>query len=125
MSPEASAEYEKNLVNLVADLRKDVKAPDMKVVVATTGYGGRELASFTKDDQKEAIGKIIAAQLALPTRPEFKGSAATTETRDFYRPQEPFGGNKQTIHWHGNGESYWLVGEAMGRDMVKLLEKGK
>jgi hypothetical protein len=97
----------------------------MKVVVATTGFGGRELAGFTKDDQKEAIGKIIAAQLALPERPEFRGSAATTETRDFYRPQEKFGGNKQTIHWHGNGESYWLVGEAMGRDMVKLLEKGK
>ena len=125
LSPEASSEYEKNLVNLVTDLRKDVKAPDMKIVVATTGFGGRELVSFTKDEQKVAIGKILAAQLTLPTRPEFKGAAATTETRDFYRPQDPFGGNKQTIHWHGNGESYWLVGDAMGRDMVKLLEKGK
>jgi Carbohydrate esterase, sialic acid-specific acetylesterase len=121
MSPEASYEYEKNLVNLVNDLRKDVKAPNMKIVVATTGFGGRELVSFTKPEQKEGIGKIIAAQISLPTRPEFKGSAATTETRDFYRPQDKFGGNKQTIHWHGNGESYWLVGEAMGRDMVKLL----
>ena len=125
MSPEASSEYEKNLVNLITDLRKDVKAPAMKIVVATTGYGGRDLVGFTKAAQKEAIGKIIGAQLALPTRPEFKGAAATTETRDFYRPQEPFGGNKQTIHWHGNGESYWLMGEAMGRDMVKLLGQGK
>jgi Carbohydrate esterase, sialic acid-specific acetylesterase len=125
LSPEASSEYGKNLVNLVTDLRKDVKAPDMKIVVATTGFGGRELASFTKNEQKEAIGKIIAAQVALPTLPEFKGAAATTETRDFYRPQETFGGNKQTIHWHANGESYWLVGEAMGRDMVKLLEQKK
>lgn len=121
LSPEASSEYEKNLVNLVTDLRKDVKAPNMKVVVATTGFGGRELASFTKEEQKMAIEKIIAAQIALPSRPEFKGAAATTETRDFYRPQETFGGNKQTIHWHANGESYWLMGEAMGRDMVKLL----
>ena len=121
LSPEASAEYEKNLVNLITDLRKDVKAPAMKVVVAVTGFGGRELAGFTKAEQKEAIGKVIAAQLALPTRPEFKGMAATAETRDFYRPQETFGGNKQTIHWHANGESYWLVGEAMGREMVNLL----
>jgi Carbohydrate esterase, sialic acid-specific acetylesterase len=125
MSPEASSEYEKNLVNLVTDLRKDVKAPGMKIVVATTGFGGRELAGFTKAAQKEAIGKIIAAQMALPTRPEFQGAAATVETRGFYRPQEPFGGNNQTIHWHANGESYWLMGEAMGREMVKLLEKGK
>jgi alpha-galactosidase len=123
LSPEASSEYEKNLVNLVTDLRKDVKAPGMKIVVATTGFGGRELVGFTKDAQKEAIGKVIAAQLGLPTRPEFKGAAVTVETRDFYRPQDPFGGNKQTIHWHANGESYWLVGEAMGRAMVKLLGK--
>jgi hypothetical protein len=27
LGPEASSEYEKNLVNLVTDLRKDVKAP--------------------------------------------------------------------------------------------------
>jgi len=125
MSPAASAEYGKNLVNLVTDLRKDVKAPDMKIVIAVTGFGGRELAGFTKDEPKEAIAKIIAAQMALPTLPEFKGAAATTETRDFYRPQETFGGNKQNIHWHGNGESYWLMGEAMGRDMVDLLKAKK
>jgi len=59
--------------------------------------------------------------LAVPLRPEFKGTVATAETRDFYRPQERFGGNSQGIHWHGNGESYWLMGEAMGREMVKLL----
>ena len=117
--------YEKNLVNLVTDLRKDVKAPAMKIVVATTGFGGRELTGFTKDAQKEAIGKVISAQMALPTRPEFKGVAAVAETRDFYRPQAMFGGNKQTIHWHANGESYWLMGEAMGREMVKLLGQGK
>ena len=121
LSPEASSEYEKNLANLVTDLRKDVKAPSMKIVVAITGFGGRELAGFTKDAQKEAIGKVIAAQMELPARPEFKGAAAVAETRDFYRPQEPFGGNKQIIHWHANGESYWLMGEAMGREMVKLL----
>jgi len=31
----------------------------------------------------------------------------------------------ETIHWHANGESYWLVGEAMGRDMAKLLGQEK
>jgi alpha-galactosidase len=125
LSPDASAEYGKNLVNLVTDLRKEVKAPDLKVVVATTGFGGRELVGFTKPAQKEAIATVIGAQLALATRPEFKGAVAIAETRDFYRPQETFGGNKQTIHWHANGESYWLMGEAMGREMVKLLGQGK
>ena len=94
MSPEASAEYEKNLVNLITDLRKDFKAPDMKVVIAITGFDGRDWSVCT-EETKEAIGKVIDAQLALPDMPGFKGSAATAETRDFYRPQDPFGGNKQ------------------------------
>jgi len=108
-------EYETNLANLIKDLRKEFHAPDMKAVIAVTGYGGW-------NNTNTWLKKVQEAQLALPRRPEFKGNAATVETRDFYRPQEKFGGNNQTIHWHGNGESYWLMGEAMGRAMVKLLD---
>jgi hypothetical protein len=121
-TPEFAAEYEKNLSNLILDLRKEFKAPEMKAVIAVTGFGGRDLVG-DNDKSKEAHLKVIAAQLAVPLRPEFKGTVATVETRDFYRPQDKFGGNNQTIHWHGNGESYWLMGEAMGQEMVRLLKK--
>ncbi len=68
--------------------------------------------------------KVIAAQLAVPLRPEFKGSVATVETRDFWRAAEQFGGGGgSAIHWNGNGESYWLMGEAMGQGMVAMLKK--
>lgn len=117
-SPEASAEYEQNLANLITDLRKDLKAPNMKAVIAVTGFGGRGAEA---DGQK----KVIEAQLAVPLRPEFKGTVATVETRDFWRAQDQFGGNNQGIHWNGNGESYWLMGEAMGRAMVELLKDKK
>jgi alpha-galactosidase len=61
--------------------------------------------------------------LAVSKRPEFKGSVAATETRDFWRPVDQFGGRApEGIHWNTNGESFWLIGEAMGRDMVKLLK---
>ena len=123
-TPEAAAEYEQNLANLITDLRKEFKTPNMKAVVAVTGYGGRNLEG-ENDKTKATRLKVIAAQLAVPLRPEFKGTMATAETRDFYRPQEQYGGNKQGIHWHANGESYWLVGEAMGREMVKLLDPKK
>jgi len=113
-SPEASAEYEQNLANLIKDLRKEFKTPDMKAVIAVTGFGGRGA-------EGEGQMKVIAAQLAVPLRPEFKGTVATVETRDFWRPNKEFGGSGQGIHWNGNGESYWLMGEAMGREMVKLL----
>jgi alpha-galactosidase len=111
-------EYEKNLGNLIKDLRKEFNAPDMKAVIAVTGAGGWDPTAKWRN-------MVCDAQLALAKRSEFKGNVATTETRDFYRPQEKFGGNKQGIHWHGNGESYWLMGEAMGRDMVKLLDGKK
>jgi alpha-galactosidase len=120
LSPEASAEYERNLVNLITDLRKECKAPDMKMVIAVTGIHGWDGVGLD-DKTKQGLRKVTEAQLAVSRRPEFKGTVATAETRDFYRPQEQYGGNKQGIHWHGNGESYWLVGEAMGREMVKLL----
>jgi len=125
-TPEFSAEYEKNFANLIMDLRKEFKAPGMKAVIAVTGFGGRD----PKDAKTGAAPKgyenqlkVIAAQLAVPLRPEFKGTAATVETRDFWRSQEQFGGNNQGIHWNGNGESYWLMGEAMGQAMVKLQRK--
>lgn len=120
MNPEAAAEYETNLVNLIKDLRKDLGAPAMKSVIAVTGFGGRN-PEIGKVEIKVASEQVIAAQFAVSKHPEFKDAAATVETRDFYRPQDPFGGNKQGIHWHANGESYWLVGEAMGRGMLGLL----
>lgn len=120
MNPEAAAEYETNLVNLINDLRKELDAPAMKSVIAVTGFGGRDRA-YGRHDTKEVVEQIIAAQFAVSKRPEFKDTAVTVETRDFYRPQDPFGGNKQGIHWHANGESYWLVGEAMGHGMLGLL----
>jgi alpha-galactosidase len=120
MSPEAAAEYETNLVNLIKDLRKELDAPAMKSVIAVTGFGGRNPV-YGKPEAKAAAEKVIAAQFAVSKRPEFKDAAVTVETRDFYRPQDPFGGNNQGIHWHANGESYWLVGEAMGRGMLGLL----
>jgi alpha-galactosidase len=120
MNPEAAAEYETNLVNLIKDLRKDLDVPAMKSVIAVTGFGGRN-PEIGKAEIKAASEQVIDAQFAVSKRPEFKDAAVTVETRDFYRPQDPFGGNKQGIHWHGNGESYWLVGEAMGHAMLSLL----
>jgi alpha-galactosidase len=120
MNPEAAAEYETNLVNLIKDLRKDLGAPAMKSVIAVTGFGGRN-PEIGKVEIKVASEQVIAAQFAVSKHPEFKDAAATVETRDFYRPQDPYGGNNQGIHWHANGESYWLVGEAMGRGMLGLL----
>jgi len=128
---ETAEEYEKNLVNLIKDLRKEFKLPDLKTVIGVTGNYGRDLADVLKwqktQEKKNAVAsryrKVTDAQLAVSLRPEFKGTVATAETREFWRTQEKYGGNNQGHHWNGNGESYWRIGEAMGREMIGLLEK--
>ena len=120
-------------MNLIKDLRKEFKTPDLRVVVAVTGNWGWKLEEViqgkkTPEQRQTAVAPIEAvrnAQVAVSRRPEFKGTVATAETRDFWRPRETFGGNKQGVHWNANGESYWLIGEAMGREMVELLKKDR
>ncbi|WP_394793426.1 hypothetical protein [Armatimonas sp.] len=53
-------------------------------------------------------------------RPEFKGNVAFVGTKAFWRTKEesPTG---QGYHWNTNAETYYLIGEAMGEAMKKLL----
>ena len=54
--------------------------------------------------------------------PEFKGNVKTVETRDFWRDAEVSPRN-QGFHYNQNAETYMLVGEALGKGMIELLEK--
>jgi len=51
--------------------------------------------------------------------PEFSGTVASVDTRDFWRELEESPRN-QDYHYHRNPETYLLIGEAMGRAMVRL-----
>jgi len=108
-------EYEKHLVNLINDLRKEFKTPKMPAVVATVGFNGYRLG--------EGPWKgVWAAQMTVgdpKQHPEFAGTVAAVDTRDFWREVEesPRG---QDYHYNRNPETYLLVGEAMGRAMVRM-----
>jgi len=109
-------EYEKHLVNLINDLRKEFKSPKMKAVVATVGFHGYRLSTGPWKG-------VWEAQMAVgdpKQHPEFSGSVASVDTRDFWREVEesPRG---QDYHYNRNPETYLLVGEAMGRAMVRML----
>jgi alpha-galactosidase len=109
-------EYEKHLVNLINDLRKEFKAPKMPAVVATVGFNGYRLGDGPWKG-------VWAAQMAVgdtKQHPEFAGTVTSVDTRDFWREVEesPRG---QDYHYNRNPETYLLVGEAMGRAMVRML----
>ena len=107
-------EYEKHLVNLINDIRKEFDKPKLPVVVATVGFGGHNM--------QEKFARILQAQMAVgdaKQHPEFEGTVASVDTRDFWREVDESPTN-QDYHYNRNAETYMLIGDALGRAMVEL-----
>jgi hypothetical protein len=109
-------EYESNLVNLIHDVRKDLKSPKLPVVIG-------ELTGPWRTDGETlpaAAASIRRAQEAVSTKPEFKGNVLFVETRDFVRKAEDSPNPGHGHHEFGNAETYFLVGDALGKGMLKF-----
>ncbi len=109
----AVPEYEQNLVNLIKDVRKDLKAPGLPVVI------GELTGPWV--DAPGAWATLRKAQAAAAAKPEFKGNVVFVETHDFVRPAKESPNTGHGHHEFGNAETYFLVGDALGKGMVKLL----
>jgi len=122
INAEAVNAYEANMANFIRDIRKDLGIPDLPFVIANTGMGGWTIPEEAR--YKQRVEKLMDDQLALadPERhPEFAGTVAGVETRDFQRtPEESPSG--QGFHWLRNWETFYLIGKNMGDAMVELLE---
>ena len=108
-------EYEKHLVNLINDVRMEFKTPKLPAVVATVGFGGNNM--------QEKFLRILKAQMAVgdaKEHPEYAGNVASVDTRDFWREADESPTN-QDYHYNRNAETYLLIGDALGRAMVRLL----
>ncbi len=109
--------YEQNLVHLIKTLRKDFNAPNAKFVLAT-GCGNPGLEGFGL--------QIAEAQLAVDgdkgKYPEFKGNVKAVDTRDLWREADVSPVN-QSYHYNHNAETYYEVGDALGRAMKELLKE--
>jgi hypothetical protein len=108
----AVPEYEQNLVNLIKDLRNDLKAPKLPVVI------GELTGPWVQAPEEWAT--LRKAQAAAAARPEFKGTVLFVETHDFVRPADKSPNPGHGHHEFGNAETYFLVGDALGRGMNKL-----
>lgn len=108
--------YEANMINFINDVRKDLKAPKLPFVIAETGMSGHE------EKHPRALS-LMRAQAAVAEHKEFKGNVVFVGTKDFFRPKEesPSG---QAYHWNNNAETYFLIGDAMAKAMLKLKKEG-
>ena len=114
-----SSAYEKNLADLIRDVRKEFKSPTLPVVVTAVGYGGTDMNTNTK--------QIFDAQMAVGNpekHPEFAGNMTSIDTRPFYRSPERSPG-APAVCYNTNAESFLEIGEAMGKTMLELLKQTK
>ncbi len=105
-------EYEVNLIRLAADIRKEFKSPRLPFVIGELGNGG-----------PKARGNMLVIRSAQKTAGSKIDNALFVSTTAFARPKEMSPNVGHGHHWFGNAESYFLVGDALGKGMVKLLEK--
>ncbi|MFC1791985.1 sialate O-acetylesterase [Planctomycetota bacterium] len=110
-TPEAIPEYDKNLINLVKDLRKEFESPNLPVIIDELGNGG-----------PEASGNMAAFREAQKKGAEQIDNAVFVITHDFWRDPQQSPNISHGHHWCGNAESYFLIGDALGKGIIQVIE---
>ncbi|MCA9193138.1 MAG: hypothetical protein KDB03_15290 [Planctomycetales bacterium] len=105
--------YETNLAHLIRDLRRDLNQPGLPFVIAETGMSGES------ETHPRALS-LMKAQAAVAQYPEFRENVRFVGTRGFFRPAE-VSPSKQAYHWNSNAETYYRIGESMGRAMLDMV----
>jgi hypothetical protein len=131
-----TAEYTKNLANLIRDVRKELDAPRMKVVIGELGVGG----DF---DPSDNIKKFRKAQAAVAEIPEFKGNVVFVPTAQYWdvkaheflnknwvkrkwvseeaKAEFETMGTQPPYHYLGSARIYSLIGHGLGESMRKQV----
>jgi len=107
-----STEYEANMENFIKDVRTDLGVPNLPFFIATTGMAGGSTVTL-----------VELAQLAMADYdkyPEFEGNVGVQDTWDYWRDADVSPSNFD-YHWNHNGESHFLIGDAMGYGMIDIL----
>jgi len=109
-------EYERNMANLIKDIRSEFNVPSMKVSIPVSGLDA------WRGTVDRRLG-IIKAQFAVTQYPENEGTVGAQETRGFVRfYDESNGACNQGYHYNCNGESYYYLGSVAGQSMSALLD---
>jgi hypothetical protein len=139
------AEYGNNLTCLIKDLRKEFKAPEMKVVIGVMGVNGMQ-------NEVGKQGDIRNQMRSMNTVPEFKGNVRAIETAPLCHPEviaiktagwlnkeRDLKANPETpeeqamlkratsdkgFHYYGEGRFFILLGKAFADTMLELSGQG-
>ncbi|MEM9021569.1 MAG: sialate O-acetylesterase [Planctomycetota bacterium] len=107
----ATAEYADNLVHLARDIRAEFEAPDLPIVVGELGNGGEARPG-------SGMARFRSQQRLGTSRIE---RAVFVPTHRFARDREQSPNVGHGHHWFGNAESYFLIGDALGKAALGLI----
>ena len=110
---DATAAYAENLELLAKDLRAQFKSPKLPMVIGELGNGG--------DAKQDSGMATFRAQQELGTKRIPRAVFVVTHT--FAREAEMSPNPGHGHHWFGNAESYFLVGDALGKAMVQMVKE--
>lgn len=133
-APTSVEDYRENLIGLIQDVRKELEAPDLPVVIGAMGHGGNA--------QKGKIKQIADAQVAVADFDEFEGTVMTIRTADFWdmEAEEAFKthwadeanrdidkwrefGDDRAYHYYGSPHFFSQAGVAFGAAMIELQKE--
>jgi hypothetical protein len=123
-------EYEANLPHFIRDVRRDLNAPAMPIVIAAMGQNGSRPA-------EGAMLTIQKAQLAMNDVPEFQGNVRAFRTdelidkaaEELYPRWEQeterwkLVGSDHPYHYLGSAIWFTRIGRGMGDAMLELLSE--
>lgn len=99
---EFTAEYEKNMIHFVNDIRKDLGIKDLPFIIATSGMGGK--GGAVANPQLKAAALIDNCYAVDTIR--FRGNRV----------------NKQISHWYNNATSYCKIGSYSAKAMIAAMD---
>ncbi len=124
---EKYSNYRPRLATLMKDVRKELKAPNLPVVIGELGAG-------------EKGGDFWKAQAALAELPELKGTVKFVKTCEFWEPEVEEMvkkgvwkgpnwvkfynvGSDRGCRCLGGARIYYKMGKALAEGMIELLDK--
>lgn len=115
-SVELASEYEENLIHLVHDVRQ--KYGPIPVVIGSSGFGKH--APSPHDGWVNRLRlHVEPAQIAAAAR---LGNVKCFETGDCLIPHPDRTSNSGIHHWFNSAETYFLIGDGLGKTMQSLLD---
>ena len=112
-------EYGKNIINFVRDIRKDLGAPKLPIIIGELGMDGVKVNPRYAHKHYQ----MRKAQEAPSKMPEFKGTVAFAKTSiHIVKEGKGYDGG---YHYRGRADTFYNIGKEFGNAMLGLIKKDK